>query len=414
MKKLLENIALLSGIKFFDFFIPLLIIPYVIAKIGLESYGIFAVSLTIFNFVLTFNDFGFNTLLSKKIAQKSSVLSDQDILSLCSSIKLIISLCTSFVFLILSLFNHSDYQVVFIFFALGAFFETISPVAYFQGVQKLRLVSLSQFFCRTSSALLVFVLVKNSSDLYLYAFLHNASYIANCLILIFILNKYHSIKLRFMRVPLNEFQKLIHEAWHIYSFRFISGVINPSVSVFLSAVYGSQIVTIYSVSQRVCSAVSRLYEPMNNAIFPHMSSIFLSDYKGFKRQSYIYVLFLSISSIIFSYLLYYFSDEIQQYLIGRVFIQNEKLLYIFSIVILIPSVINMYFTYMLIIINRAEVIKNSLFFSVLMLLIGLIVIYLTNLDAYYVAMVLLISTCILTVGLIISVSSAILIRNKRE
>lgn len=403
MKRLLENVILLSAIKFCDMFIPLLIIPYVISVIGLNSYGVFAVCLTVFNFILTFNDFGLNTLLAKEVAQKNDKIWSRNYLVTCTNIKVILSFFSSLAFVLFAFVKGSDYVYVSLFFIMGAFFESISPVAYFQGIQQLRLASLFQFTCRLISALLVFVLVKQNNDLILYAFIHNISYVANCMLLLNLINKKHDINLRFKIIPFATFEKIFKEAWHIYSFRFISGLINPIITIFLSSFYGEQIVSIYSVSQRVCSAASRVYEPVNNAIFPHMATIVKTKFKIFLKQSIVYIFLLLISSSVVCFFLLMYQSQVQVYLIKRNFIGKELSIYFFAIVILIPSVINLYLNYMLIALNKASVIKINVFASVFILIVGLAFIASENLAPQYVATLLLISSGLLTIGLFFSI-----------
>lgn len=399
MRKLLENIFLLSAIKFFDLFIPLIIIPFVITKVGLSSYGVFAVCLTIFNFILTFNDFGLNTLLAKKISQSESAEANKNNTILFTNIKLGLSIVSALIFYLFALIKGGEYIYVTLFFIMGAIFESISPVAYFQGIQRLWLASFSQFSCRLLSALFVFFVIKKEGDIALYSFLHNLSYVLNCIILLILLDKKHKICMKISVIRRHEFNIIFQEAWHIYSFRFISGLINPLISIFLSSYYGAIIVSIYSVSQRVCSAASRLYEPINNAIFPHISYMAIKNFKAFQKQSFIYISFLIFSSILVCAALFFYKDIIQNYLIGRVFIGNEKLIYFYALANLLPSVLSMYLTYMLIAINKAHKIRNSLLLNILVTIIGLIIIKFIKLEAYYVAALIIVSYTITVIGL---------------
>ncbi|WP_336238484.1 oligosaccharide flippase family protein [Enterobacter chuandaensis] len=411
MKKLIENIINSSCIKIIDFALPLLIIPYVISKIGMSAFGVFSVCLTLANFIITFNDFGLNTILSKKVAQNEEKNTHQQLVCLHTNIKIRLYLLILLIIIPLPILVPQFPLQLIICFAIGIFFETISPLAYFQGIQQLRFALVIQATCRILSSILIFLLISDPSDEITYAALHNLSYVINSIILLLFLKNKFGIKITLINIPSIQFKKTLQESWEIYSYRLLGSIINPLVSSFISYFYGTSVVTVYSISQRVCSSVSRIYEPISNVMFPHISKIVTIDLARFKKHCFIYLALLLSTSLIIIFITVYFQDTIHIYLANRTFTYEEKAIYLFTILMILTSVANYFICHVIIALNNSKIIIMNVGLSLLFFTIALIYISIFNSPAFSVPLSLFLSDAFLTLTLFITTLSLLKTRH---
>jgi PST family polysaccharide transporter len=413
MKKLIENIINSSCIKIIDFALPLLIIPYVISKIGMNAFGVFSVFLTLANFTITLNDFGLNTILSKKIAQDEEKKSHQQLICLHTNIKIRLFLILLFITFPLPLLAPQIPLQLIIYFAIGIFFETISPIAYFQGIQQLRFALVIQATCRILSSALILLIISDQSDEITYAALHNLSYVINSIILLLFLKNKCGVKITLINIPSIQLKKTLQESWEVYSYRLLASVINPLVSSFISYFYGTNVVTVYSICQRVCSSVSRIYEPISNVMFPHISKLVSNDLVKFKKQCFIYLALLFSTSIIIVFIMFYYQNSIHIYLANRIFTHEEKAIYHFTIMMTITSVTNYFISHVIIALNNSKIIILNVGLSLLFFSIALMYISLFNPPAFSVPLSLFLSDAFLTLTLFLTTLSLLQIRHRQ-
>ena len=170
-RKVVENYFFMTFLQVLNSFFYLIIYPYLIRTLGVESYGIYVFASSISMYFVIFVAFGF-----EMPALNSIVLNQKDnkaksyILSCVFTAKLYLEFLALliFVFLVVSIpilnKNWIIYTLCFSNTLTGIFF----PIWYFQGIQNMRIVTWIQLSFKIVSLLFILILVKSENDLVLF------------------------------------------------------------------------------------------------------------------------------------------------------------------------------------------------------------------------------------------------------
>ncbi|TDQ24101.1 oligosaccharide flippase family protein [Tenacibaculum caenipelagi] len=397
MRKLFENIGLLTIVKGLDFLIPLIVLPIVISRIGLELFGEYSVLLSFFTFFISFGNFGFNTDAIKDISlNKGDKIKFHEILSEVFSYKIIFSIIAISLFLIIVNLKYEGYFLISLIFSLGILFEVFSLSFYFLAIQKLRFVSFVQILTKLIFGILIVLFVKNESDLLLYVVFTVAATILNSIIIFFLSRKFD---FNYELLTIRYEKKRLLSSFNIYSYTFLNNLINPITTYFISINYGNSMTGIFALSQKTYSVFYSAIEPAMNAVYPYLSeqrrvvNNFMLLIKKF------FVAFLLISLLAY-FVMYFASPYIQLYLLKRVFVGDELILYYLICLMILPSVLNLVSTRVLIIEGRQKEILKILGINFCVILLGYIVVRFFKLEVFYLGMFLVGSSILAMISLV--------------
>lgn len=167
---LIRNFGYLSAFRVVSILLPLITYPYLIRVLGSNVYGtVIYVQAIIMYFSLIIN-FGFNITGTKEIAENmADKLRVSEIVSSIYIIKFFLFIF-SFVILVftLCLINSLRDVWVLVMFSFSACLnELLFPQWYFQGVDKMKYITMFSLLTRIVFIVLMFLVVKNTND-YLY------------------------------------------------------------------------------------------------------------------------------------------------------------------------------------------------------------------------------------------------------
>lgn len=113
---------------------------------------------------------------------------------------------------------------------------------------------------------------------------------------------------------------------------------------------------------------------------------------------------MPICSLFLSVLLNIFGNEVQLYINGDIFSNNDNELYFYMAFLLVPMVMNLITTRLLIVIEKEKLISKVLLVSFILIFLSLCVVYIVELSLPYVSISLLagyLFTMIVTVNIYI-------------
>ena len=231
-KRLLDNFVSLSAVQGINILFPLITFPYLIRVLGIEGFGIFSLVQT---FVMYFDlliSFGFGLTATKRIsASVDDELMLKKIISAVYIIKAILFAGSFFIFIACSftpyLKGHFYLLPLASLYLLG---NMLLPDWYFQGIQKMRSITLVSFIAKTISLLLILILVKKNTDIeYAILAMSAGNLVAGIIAIALLLYK---IRMKF-KIPGYPF---IREIFIESSYVFLSIILAPlysSVNIFI-------------------------------------------------------------------------------------------------------------------------------------------------------------------------------------
>jgi PST family polysaccharide transporter len=269
-KVLADNYFSLLILQAANYLLPLLILPFLVRVLGAEKFGLvmFAQSLSVF--LTVFVDFGFNISGTREISiSRNNKQKLSEIFSAIMITKLIlIVVAFAILYIVVSVFTRFslDKEVYLLSFGI-VIGQALFPVWFFQGIEKMRFVTLVNITAKVIFTLLVFILIKSEAD-YLYVPVYNSlGFIISGLIGLVLCFKYVDFKIpSFVLV-----KKLVSESSSLFVSNFATTLYTSSNVFILGIFTGNTIVGVYSSMEKLILAVKNVYVPLYQAIYPWLA-----------------------------------------------------------------------------------------------------------------------------------------------
>jgi len=171
-RKVLENYFFMTVFQILNSFFYLLIYPYLIRVLGPASYGVYLVGVNIASYFQTLITFGFDFPALKAVSLSKN---DHDQISKTFSIvlyaKIVLFTLSLLIFGTVLLFVNEfiDNGLIYLVCFINVFSLVLYPQWYFQGLQRMRIVTVVQLFFKLLSLPLIFIFIKNESDIIIFA-----------------------------------------------------------------------------------------------------------------------------------------------------------------------------------------------------------------------------------------------------
>ena len=274
-KKIAENYFFMTLLLVLNSFFGLLIYPYLIRTLGAELYGVYIFASTVVNYFICFIGFGFDMYGVRLIAENPfSIKKKSNVLSIIFTTKLyleivsiILAILVSFVFPILRTYFWV-YIVCFANTLLNIFF----PTWYFQGVQKMRVVSYIQLIFKLLSLPFIFICIKKPDDILLFAIIMTASSLLGALYAFIHLLVFEKLKISL--VPIKHTLVYIKESQYFFYTNFLNMMKIQTINLIIGTRYSMTDLALYDLANRIVSIPLMLITNINSALFPKVVSNF--------------------------------------------------------------------------------------------------------------------------------------------
>ncbi|HCQ8715351.1 TPA: oligosaccharide flippase family protein, partial [Klebsiella michiganensis] len=141
---ILSNFIFLFLLQIANYVLPLLTVPYLVRVIGIENVGLLAFATAVCTYLQIITDFGFNLSATRQVSinrYDNNKLSE--IYSCVIYIKL--SLCVLCLIVLLGLVElvpqFKEHKIIFALTYLGVFGQSLFPVWFFQGMERMRYIT---------------------------------------------------------------------------------------------------------------------------------------------------------------------------------------------------------------------------------------------------------------------------------
>lgn len=312
----LRNIASLGAMQIINYVLPILIMPFLVLKIGISGIGLIATFSAICAYIQLVIDYGFNLSATREIAKDGF---DCHHASLVSSSVFTIKIVISSIVAISSflIFHYSpdlsQYTIIFMLTLGVAIFQSMFPVWHFQGAERMQYITLCNSIPKIISAAMVFLVVRNPGDIWKVQgcfFIGSfASFIASVIVL----------KYRFdfkLSISLEECKNQLRCGYSIFTARLASGLYKYFNVLILGFFAGAAAVGAYSIAERILRSAQMVQNVVGDTLYPSFAKESVGDSNFFKAASKKYKFHIITIYSMASLLLFLFSDLIG-HLIGR-------------------------------------------------------------------------------------------------
>ena len=332
-KTIINNIISLGFLEFIRVLIPIIAIPILISKLGIEKYGlvIFAESVVLyFTFAL---NFGFDLSATKEISRfNNNVRKISEIVSSVLIIKiLILAIAVLIYFYIFFVFNfYEQERLLFLLSFLVVFQSIIIPVWFFQGLQKMQYLTIVDSISRISYLVLILFFIDAGDDYLLVPiFKFFGIFFAGFFSLYFLFIK-EKIKFHIINFKLLIYHFKLGIPFFVSN---ISNLINSKTNNILLGLYTSfSILAYYDFVYKIIQGLTLTYGTIIKVMYPHISL------NQDKIKARIATYFNFMLSILLYFLMCFFSNQIIFYAFGDIAFNTFDLFYLLGLLVPLTAI----------------------------------------------------------------------------
>lgn len=305
-KKVFENIISLFTIKGADYILGIITFPYLLKTLGPANYGYITFGQSIINYFVIICDFGFYLTASKSIAQSTKNEQGKIFTSIMASKCIIFLIISVFFFLLLKnisyLENNKNLYLSLYLLVIG---NVIFPVWFFQGIQRMRYITLVNILSKIITTAIIFLYINTSSDYIIAAIVQSSvNVIAGIFSWIIILRKYNYL---LVKIDLLDIYIHLKEAWQIFISNLAINLYTASNIFILGLFTNDTVVGYFGGAKKIIDCLGGVLITLSQAIYPYINNTIMKSKENtiifIKKCMWIIcssVLFISISINIFA------------------------------------------------------------------------------------------------------------------
>lgn len=271
-KKLTKNIVALIIVQFSNYIAPLLVLPYLTRVLSIDQFGIVVLSFSVCSLALIMTDFGFALSASYWITKnRDNKVKAMKYIGAVFGAKIIlatISISLVLFYLITFKNEYSQNNLLILGIVLTVLFQAFQSVWFFQGIEKMKNVTICMVTSKIIYVVLILLFVKKSddSDIVLIC-LAISSLIASGLGVIRIFKEGYGI----LRPTVREIMEVLASSFTFFLSRAAVGIYTSASTFIVGSFSGLQQAAMYSSAEKLYQAGQSASSPLSQALFPYLA-----------------------------------------------------------------------------------------------------------------------------------------------
>jgi PST family polysaccharide transporter len=324
-----RNSAALFILQLINMIAPLIVLPYLSRVLGLDGFGLVMFALSVCAIALVITDFGFNLSatysISKRREDKTYV---NELIGAIFLIKVGLFLLFLFSIIVFSYFKTMDSArlLLSIYISLNVLFQAFLPTWFFQGIEKMKNVTVYMFFAKISYIVLVFICISDKSDVELVILLYAMS---NLIAVILSLKSIYSNGYSIKRPLTIKLKDVFKESVQFFISRAAVSIYTSASTFLVGAIAGVQQLAIFGASEKIYQASKSVTAPVAQALFPYMAKT--NNTTLLMKVVLVMITILSIVCLSVGF----WANEIMGLIFGDEFIEAGAILQLFLIITII-------------------------------------------------------------------------------
>lgn len=294
VKVLFENFISLSALQVVGMLLSLITLPYLIRILGFENYGTVILALSLIAYFKSVVDYSFRITATRDVSIYNN--SPQKLNLIYSRVITVKAILLLFSFIVISgvvILYPPFYEERTVFFLtmLLLLGYALFPEWYFQGIEKMKYISILNISIKVFFTICVFIFIKEKEDYWIYPLLQSGGMIGAGLVGQYILVKKY--KLKFIWLKQKRIKESFFSNFPIFVNQFFPTLYNNTSSFLLGLIAGSSYLGIYDAIKKVIDLSIAFLSVISRVFFPFINRK--------KHTFYIYkklMLSLSILSVI--------------------------------------------------------------------------------------------------------------------
>lgn len=306
-KRVISNFLSLSILQSLNYILPLITFPYLIQVLGVEKFGLVSFSTSVALYFGVISDYGYKLTAPRDIAKCDNNKDEVNrIANVVFVSKLII--LTFCLLVLLILVNYvspfKDHKLIYLtsFFSITC--QSFIPIWFFQGKEEMKYITYVNIFAKFMFLILVFSCISRPEDYYYVPLFTAIGFFISAFLSIYKIKERYNYSFKWPN--LSDIKKGFKEGWEIFVGSAFTLLYTNSNIVLLGLYTSPTVVGYYTIADKIVSAISGLFIPLNQAIYPFLSKQYNNSKAKFnsiliKLQKYLFlvslILFLIFSSL---------------------------------------------------------------------------------------------------------------------
>ena len=267
----MENYFFMTVLQILNMCFYLLIYPFLIRTLGQEGYGLYAYAASMVFLFITFVNFGFDLPAAQQVALHSDdkqVL--RSVLSCVQTAKIYIEMIAVLCFAVIMLINPIMGNAPCVFWI--TFLQTLTfilfPQWYYQGLQKMKMVTYIQFGFRLLSLPFIFIFIKSPQDVWAFALITSLASVLGGITAWLMIRYCDGIKIYWASIP--AVKRAYLEAVPFCGSNIIGVAKEQGMILMAGSFLGMADVAIYDLANKIMLIPRTIFSKLNDALYPKM------------------------------------------------------------------------------------------------------------------------------------------------
>ena len=285
-KVIFENFSYLTLFQVLSLIFPLITYPYLVRVLGKELYGLVITAQVLSGYCTIIVQFGFPLISAKHIAiNKDNKEELSRIMSaiLCSQAFLLLVSFALYMAVICLVPSYREHFLLFFYSFFLVLQSILFPQFYFQGIEKMKYVTIIQLVFQLIFVALTFVVIKEQSDYVYVPLLHSIGYAIGGVIALYLIFVKDGIKFR--KPIFSDVKYYTKDALPIFSTDVICTIKDKLNYLLLGSMVSMSQVVVYDVGAKIHALMMKPNGIILTVIFPKMAKD--KDDRQFKKVAWV-------------------------------------------------------------------------------------------------------------------------------
>lgn len=331
-KKVIENFSFLSILQIVNLLIPLVTYPYLIRVLGSELYGLVVFTQVVAGYFAILISFGFSTFGAKEISiHRDDKQKLSQIISNISFVKLVL-LLIGFLGLGGYLFYvDTEYKWLYILAFWVCILDVVFPQWFFQGIEKMKFITLISLAARVVFVLLIFVLIKGKEDVLWFPISNLIGALVSGAVSFYLIYK-EGVRLIFPSFRI--IKDYVRESYHFFLSNVLIQIYVASNKLIIGHFLGMSALAYYDLAEKIVNLVRMPQNIISQVAFPRISAT--------KSVSFVKKLFKisTLMNVVLYSLLFVFGRYLVLFLGGEAMLEALPVVFILGLYVPIVGISN--------------------------------------------------------------------------
>lgn len=344
--RLAKDTLILFGVQISGYVLPLVTLPFLTRVLGPANFGLTALGTALVLYFVVVVEWGFGVTGTRQIAIAQDdvrlVSKTYSTIMACKVVLMMLSFVVMMA-LIAATPKLRAYWPLYTISYLQVVGVGLSPNWVLQGVQRMRYIAFSDYGAKVVSVILIFALVRRSSDYVLVAALQSGGFLISALIGLWLV--FFRLHVRIVWPSFRDMRSEMIAGWPVFLSMASMTAMSSTNTMIVGTLASAAEVGFLSAAQRLVIAVRALTNPITTAVYPHVSRLAARSHRealGFLRRQ---VLWTAAPFLLITLGMLLFSPMAVSILYGPKYAETGVLLRIMCLVPVLHAVATCFGTY---------------------------------------------------------------------